>query len=97
MKRVVVAQTTLTAFTTTPLQLFRQSTRDVGNKHGWRYLDKYLIKIWAKTVFKAPEKVVSYVGKSWCRGHVDYDDVVILPIDKASCPIKCGTETTAVH
>jgi hypothetical protein len=22
------------------------------DKHGWRYLDKYLIRIWAKTVFK---------------------------------------------
>jgi hypothetical protein len=48
-------------------------------KHGWRYLGKYLISIWAKTVFKTPKKVVSYVAKSWCRGHVDYDDVTILP------------------
>jgi hypothetical protein len=58
------------------------------DKHGWRYLDKYLIKIWSETVFKTPKKVVSYVAKSWCRGHVDYDDVVILPVDKSEFPDK---------
>jgi hypothetical protein len=58
------------------------------DKHGWHYLDKYLIKIWAKTVFKTPEKVVSYVAKSWCREHVDYDGVVILPIDESELPDK---------
>ena len=52
------------------------------DKHGWRYLDKYPIRIWAKAVFETPEKVVSYIAKSWCREHVDYDDVVILPIDR---------------
>jgi hypothetical protein len=46
-------------------------------------LDKYLIKIWAKAVFKTPEKYVSYVAKAWCRVHVDYDDVVVLPVDKS--------------
>jgi hypothetical protein len=60
------------------------------DKHGWRYLDKYLIRIWAKAAFKIPEKVVSYVAKSWCREHVDFDDVVILPIDKSELPDKVG-------
>ena len=58
------------------------------DKPGWRYLDKYLIKIWAKTAFPTPEKVVSYVAKAWCRGHVDCDDVVILPVDKSEFPDK---------
>jgi hypothetical protein len=31
---------------------------------------------------------VSYIAKAWCRGHVDYDDVVILPIDKSELPDK---------
>jgi hypothetical protein len=56
------------------------------NRHGWRYLGQYLIRIWPGTVFKTPEKVVSYVAKSWCREHVDYDDVVILPVDKSELP-----------
>jgi hypothetical protein len=38
----------------------------------------------AGAVFKVPEKVVSYVAKSWCR--VDYDDVVIFPLDKSELP-----------
>jgi hypothetical protein len=58
------------------------------DKHRWRYLDKYLIRIWAKTVFKTPERVVSYVAKAWCRGRVDYDDIVILPVDKSELPDK---------
>jgi len=62
------------------------------DKHGRRYLDKYLIGIWAKSVFKTPEKVVSYLTKSWCRGRVDYDDVVVLPLDKSELPDKvCGS------
>jgi hypothetical protein len=31
---------------------------------------------------------VSYVAKAWCREHVDYDDVVILPVDKSELPDK---------
>ena len=49
-------------------------------------MNKYLIRILAKTVFKTPEKVVNYVAKSWCRGRVDYDDVVVLPVDKSELP-----------
>jgi hypothetical protein len=58
------------------------------DKHGWCYLDKYLIGIWSGAIFMTSEKVVSYVAKAWCRGHVDYDDVVILPLDKSELPDK---------
>jgi hypothetical protein len=33
---------------------------------------------------------VSYVEKSWCREHVNYDDVVILPVDKSELPARFG-------
>jgi hypothetical protein len=33
---------------------------------------------------------VSYVAKAWCRGHVDYDDFVILPIDESELPEDLG-------
>jgi hypothetical protein len=78
MKTVTVAETTLTAFTTNagaiipPTNKRRSKGTFKGfiDKHGWRYLDKYLIRIWAKAVFKTPEKVVSYIAKSWCRERV---------------------------
>jgi hypothetical protein len=53
---------------------FRGFTR----KHGWRYLDEYLIRIWAETVFKTPEKVVSYVAKAWCRRHASLHALLLL-------------------
>jgi hypothetical protein len=65
---------------------WKGTCRGFIDKHG--YFDKYLTRIWAKTVFKRPEKVVIYVAKVCCRGRVDYDDVVILPIDKSELPDK---------
>ena len=33
---------------------------------------------WPKTVFKTPEKVVSYIAKAWCRRHASLHALLLL-------------------
>jgi hypothetical protein len=53
-------------------------------------LDKYLIKIWTKTVFKTPDKVVSYVAKLGVVGTLIMMTLSYCPLIRASCPTKFG-------